>query len=333
MNRVSVHALTLCTIVTASALSACATTGVSTETAALTNAATQFKSVASATSPIPAAEATLTQARMLQAAVGGAIQPLDDSCGVKLQALQAKFDSDLSAGKPVATLDVDYSALLSAPFCGAPVAPIAAPVKQAPLIVALDAYFAGLEALGTAKDATAFGAAADSLSTAISTFAKDAGASAPEQAATGVFSKLVQTAVQEAEYQAMNKYVADMDTLLAQNAPALISALRARQAFYMTIVTDDAAESAGILNKLYRDPAVTQQPSTTLEVYAASAPIIRSLKREQAAVRVDPATAVELLVEAHHALHAALETGKGQFPGIVANVTDIATRAEFLIKP
>ncbi len=35
-------------------------------------------------------------------------------------------------------------------------------------------------------------------------------------------------------------------------SPALISALRAQQAFYMTVVTADAAESAGILNKLYR---------------------------------------------------------------------------------
>jgi hypothetical protein len=333
MNRVSVRALMLCSVVTASALSACATTGVSTKTTALADAATQFNAVATAPSPIPAAEATLAQARMLQAAAGGSIQPLDVSCGAKLRTLQAKFDSDLSTGQPMATLDVDYSALMSAPACGVPVAPGAAAMKRVPLIVDLDAYFAGLESLGAAKDAKAFDTAADNLSAAISGFAAEAGASTREQAATGVFSKLVQTALQEAEYQAMKKYVADMDTLLARSAPAVTSALRAQQAFYMTVVTDDAAESAGILDKLYQDPAVTKQPSTALEVYAASAPIITELKSEQAAVRVDPAKTVKLLVAAHHALYLALETNKGQFPVIVSNVTEIATSAESLIKP
>ena len=331
INIVSARALALCAVVFASGLSACATNGVSTETTALSDAATQFKSVATATSPIPAAEATLTQARMLQAAIGGSIQPLDVSCAAQLQVLQAKFNSDVSAGQPTATLDADYAALLSAPSCGAPAVPGAAPMKQVALIVDLDAYFVALQALGTAKDATTFDTAATSLSTAISGFAKDAGASATEQAAAGVFSKLAQTALQDAEYEAMKKYVADMDTLLTQNEPAVTSALRVQQVFYMTVVTNDAGESASILNKLYQDTAVTKQPSTTLAVYLASAPIITGFESEQASVRTDPEAAVKALVTAHHALYEALQTGKGQFPAIVSSVTDIATSAGALL--
>jgi hypothetical protein len=64
---------------------------------------------------IPAAEAALTQARMLQAATGGSIQPLVDTCGQQVNALQAKFNSDLADGQPPATLDADYAALIAAP--------------------------------------------------------------------------------------------------------------------------------------------------------------------------------------------------------------------------
>ena len=333
MTKFTPRVLALGAIVGASAVAACAVSGVSTETTALSSAATQFKSVATATSPIPAAEATLTQARMLQAAAGGSIQPLVVSCGAQTQSLQAKFNSDLSTGQPAETLDADYAALLSAPSCGTPVAASAAPMKQVELIVDLDAYFPALQALATAKDATTFDTAANSLSTAISGFAKAAGASARVQTASSVFSKLAQSALQDAQYQAMKRYVADMDPLLAQAAPAITSALRLQQSYYITVVSGDARESAGILNRLYQYPSVRNQPSLALAVYTASVPIVTEFESEQASVRTDPATAVKALVNAHHALYEALQTGKGQLSLIVPSVTDIANSAQSLISP
>ncbi|WP_321932217.1 hypothetical protein [Paraburkholderia guartelaensis] len=239
----------------------------------------------------------------------------------------------MSTGEPTATLDADYAALLSAPSCGARAASGAAPEEQVALIVDLDAYFVALEALGTAKDETTFDKAATNLSASIASFAKGVGASAPEQAAPGIFSKLAQATLQDAEYQAMRKYVVDMDPLLAQNAPAVTSALRLQQAYYMTVVASDASESAGILNKLYRDPVVTKDRSTTLAFYAASVPIVAGFEGEQTSVRTDPATAVKALVTAHHALYAALQTDKEQFPAIVSSVTDLAASAGALITP
>jgi hypothetical protein len=331
MNRLGVRVLALGVIVGASGLSACAVSGVSSETTALNTAALQFKSVATAASPIPAAEAALAQARMLQAATGGSIQPLTDTCGERVKTLQAKFNDDVTKSQPVATLDADYAALIAAPACGVPAAPDAAPMKVDPLITDLEAYFAALQALATAKDAAAFGTAADSLATSITSFAKAAGGNATEQAASAVFSKLAQSALQDAEYKAMKLYVSDMDPLLAQAAPAIISALRAQQSYYISVVTNDANEGADILNKLYQNPTVIKDPSIALAVYAASAQIESELQSEQVSVRTDPATAVAALVNAHHALYEALQANNGQFSAIVSSLTNIATSAESLI--
>ena len=333
MKIIDARTLALCATISASGLSACTTAGVSTETTALNDAAAHFEAVATATSPISAAEANVAQARMLQAAVGGSIEPLNVSCSAQMQALQAKFTSDVAAGQPAETLNADYAALLSVPSCGPPAAPAASPVEQIDLIVDLNAYFTALEALGTAKDATTFDTAANGLSTAISGFAAAAGVGAPEQATAGVFSKLAQTALQDAEYQAMKRYVSDMDGLLARAAPAIVSALRVEQTYYMTVIENDAGESAGILNQVYQSPAVTRQSSTALAVYAASAPIITGIQSEQASARIDPATAVKALITAHHALLLALQSDKGQFPAIVSSVTDIANSASAFVTP
>jgi len=321
-------------VLSALSIGGCAITPVAQQTTALNTAVSQFEAVVSASSSISSSETTLNQARMLQAAYGGSIQPLVNDCAQRVQSLQSQYNDDVVAGKPPAALDADYKALLAAAPCARQNTPGNSSSPRSPEVISdLKSYFDALQAIATAKDAQSFDTAAQTLSTSITDVAKSTGATATAQAVPALFAQLAQTAVQQAEYETLKLYVPEMDRLLTNAAPAITTALRVQQSFYVTVVTIDAQEGMRILNVLYAKESLKSDPVAALTVYAASAPIVDQFETEQASVRVDPATAFNALLTAHHALAQALQSNKGEVAAIVNSVTAISTSAQSLISP
>ncbi|HEY1890043.1 MAG TPA: hypothetical protein VGG63_06535 [Steroidobacteraceae bacterium] len=321
-------------VLSALSIGGCSITPVAQQTTALNTAVTQFEAMVSASSPVSSSETTLTQARMLQAAYGGSIQPLVDDCTQRVQSLESQYNVDVVAGKPPATLDADYKALLAAAPCTRRSVPGNSSSPRSPEVISdLKAYFDALQAIATAKDTQSFDTAAQTLSTSITDLAKTTGGAAIAQAVPAVFSQLAQTAVQQAEYETLKLYVPAMDRLLTNAAPAITTALRVQQSFYVTVVTMDAQEGMKILNGLYAKVSLKSDPVAALTVYAASAPIVDEFETEQTSMRVDPAAAFSALLTAHHALAQALQSSKGEMAAIVNSVTAISTSAKSLISP
>lgn len=309
----------------------CSTTPVAPESDALYSAAGRFEALVSAASPISSAEATLTQARIFAAAYGGSIQPLTVDCWSRIDGLQKRYTAAVAANAPPAALDADYKALLHSPPCGRRALPAAAPPPAQPLITDLKGYFDALQAITTAKDADSFNSAAQTLSDSVAKMAKAAGGSAVVQAAPSFFAQLAQTAVQQAEYEVLRRYVPQMDRLLVQAASSIRTELRVQQSFYLTVVTLDAHEGMNILDKLYRNPALRKSPTAALTVYSASAPIVDQFAAEQAAARIDPAEAFDALLAAHHELAKALMSNEGELSAIFNSAKSIGKSAKSLV--
>jgi hypothetical protein len=309
----------------------CSTTPVAPESKALYSAAGRFEEMASAALPISSAEATLTKARMLAAAYHGSIQPLMIDCWTHIDSLQKRYTTAAVAEASPAILDKEYKALLHSPPCGRVALPPTPPPPAQPLITDLRGYFDALQAIATAKDADSFDSAARALSDSVTKMAGAAGGPAVSQAVPSLFAHLAQTAVQQAEYDMLRRYVPQMDQLLVRAASRIRTELRVQQSFYLTVVTLDAHEGMKILNEVYKSAALRKNPAAALTVYAASAPIVDQFAAEQAAARIDPAGAFDALLAAHHELAKALMSNKGELSAIFNSAKSIGKSAKSLV--
>jgi len=309
----------------------CSTTPVAPESEALYSAAGRFEAMVSAASPISSAEATLTKARIFAAAYGGSIQPLTVDCWARIDSLQKRYTAAVVAEASPATLDAGYKALLRSPPCGRMALPASSSPPAQPLTTNLQGYFDALQAITTAKDAASFDSAAQALSDSVAKMAKAVGGSAVSQAMPSLLAQLAQTAVQQAEYELLRRYVPQMDRLLVRAASPIRTELRVRQSFYLTVITLDAHEGMKILDTLYQNPALRNNPVAALTVYAASAPIVDQFELEQAAARIDPAEAFDALLAAHHELAKALMSNKGELSAIFNSAKSIGKSAKSLV--
>jgi len=310
-------------------LGGCAITPDADETGALAKAAAAFKTQATATSPIPAANASVAKAALLRGLVQANPPAYSTTCYDAVSAWNQQVAQ--AAQGTAANEDAAYKQVDKIAPCGPFAPPAANAPPPLPIVAALDSYFDGLQAIVAAKDTDAVVTASTSLATSTAALAKAANAPAPVQAAPGVFAKLATMALADAQYEALSKAVLDVDPLLDAATPPLVSALRVQQSFWASEVASDAAIGMTAINGALSDPAVKGDLTLRLALYDRVTPILDEFSQEQAASRTDPAAAVHGLMDAHHKLAAALKSNRGQLQAIIGNVIDIASSAQSLI--
>ncbi len=312
-------------------LGACSTAPYSSETDALDKAAASFKTQAAASSPIPAANATVAKIALLRGVVQGNPPPLSVDCSMTLVEWD-KTLRDRVVGADQAAIDLAYKDLDKVKPCGSlSQAPAPAPLEPLAIVKALDDYFDGLQSIVEAKDAKAVADALNKASTAAGNLAKEAKASAPVQAAPSFFAKLANVALEDQKYRALREEVLAIDPSLDQVEGPLSSALRVQQSYWIREVAADANIGVVGINATLSDPKVASNPGFELSVQQALAPLMDELIKEQDDVRTDPASATRGLIEAHHKLAAALKSNRGQLESVFNNVLDIASSAQDLI--
>jgi hypothetical protein len=323
-------------------ISGCSTGSDSTQLQQLQSASTDFAQQASSLEHPQDASTDEATARAERFILTKQLLSVDAECSERLQAPYSNFVSSVS--KSSSEQDTAYAAVLKAVSpCSAvtpyvpPHGPKSPPVKPGSDAIdvkppaatasyvavssALNQYLSGLQSLASASDVASVQQAYGALSTTAASLASAVGAPKTVAPALTFADKAADIAIQQAQYEALNKIVAVVDPLLAQAAPTLITQMRLQQGYNLIVAANHASDIAALVTGDFTDPTLVNDKQWRLALFISLMEPLNDANTILLAMgKTDPATTITALVTAHHKLSDALASNTNQMGSILGSV-------------